>query len=88
MKPLMLTAFVFLATPVCAQTFTYGNLNAASLGAGADMNGTVPFPSDNAWNTDISRMPVDPNSANLIASIGLSTGLHPDFGSGTYARVD
>jgi hypothetical protein len=30
-------------------------------------------------------MPVDPNSANLIASIGLTTGLHPDFGSGTYA---
>ena len=26
-------------------------------------------------------MPVDPNSANLIASIGLNTGLHPDFGT-------
>src|SRR4029453_641490 len=25
--------------------------------------------------------PVDPNSDNLIASIGLSTGLHPDFGT-------
>jgi hypothetical protein len=24
---------------------------------------------------------VDPNSANLIASIGLTTGLHPDFGT-------
>jgi hypothetical protein len=85
MKSLMLTILMFLATPACAQSFIYGNLNAASLGAGADMNGTVPFPADNAWNTDISQMPVDPNSANLIASIGLSTGLHPDFGSGTYA---
>jgi hypothetical protein len=26
-------------------------------------------------------MAVDPNSANLIASIGLNTGLHPDFGT-------
>ena len=26
-------------------------------------------------------MPVDPNSANLISSIGLNTGLHPDFGT-------
>ncbi len=26
-------------------------------------------------------MPVDPNSANLISSIGVNTGLHPDFGT-------
>jgi len=52
----------------------------AELGAGARLNGAVPFPADNAWNRDISAAPVDPNSANLIASIGASTGLHPDFG--------
>jgi hypothetical protein len=52
----------------------------AELGVGARLNGGVPFPADNAWNRDISTAPVDPNSANLIASIGLSTGLHPDFG--------
>src|SRR5438477_7440651 len=40
-----------------------------------------PFPDDNPWNTDISGRPVDPNSANLIASIGLNFGLHPDFGT-------
>jgi len=57
----------------------------AVLGVGASLNGDVPFPADNAWNTDVSQAPVDPNSDNLIASIGLSTGLHPDFGSGTYA---
>ena len=43
-------------------------------------NRTV-FPADNPWNQDISGLPVDPNSANLIASIGLTTGLHPDFGT-------
>jgi hypothetical protein len=56
----------------------------ASLGVGASLNGAIAFPASNAWNTDISGAPVDPNSANLIASIGLSTGLHADFGSGTY----
>jgi len=52
----------------------------ADLGIGARLNGAIPFPADNPWNTDISGAPVDANSANLIASIGLSTGLHPDFG--------
>ena len=74
-----------LAAPAAAQT--YGNLNGASLGIGASLNGAVPFPADNAWNTDISQAPVDPNSANLIASIGLQTGLHPDFGAGYYAHT-
>lgn len=59
---------------------------AASLGAGASLNGAVPFPADNVWNTRIDTAPVDPNSANLIASIGLTTGLHPDFGAGYYAH--
>ena len=45
------------------------------------MHGKKVFPSDNPWNQDVSTMPVDPNSANLIASIGLNTGLHADFGT-------
>ena len=44
----------------------------------------MPFPASNAWNTDISQQAVDPNSAALIASIGLGAGLHPDFGAGLY----
>lgn len=51
------------------------------LGIGASFNGARPFPANNAWNMDVSRFPVHPNSANLIASIGNSTGLHPDFGT-------
>ena len=63
---------------------SHGNFGGASLGIGAALNGALAFPADNAWNTDISAAPVDPNSANLIASIGLGTGLHPDFGAGLY----
>jgi hypothetical protein len=79
------TAFYASSADAGHIAWQYGSMANASLGAGADMNGAVPFPHSNAWNTDISKQPVDPNSDNLIASIGVSTGLHPDFGSGTYA---
>jgi hypothetical protein len=45
------------------------------------IDGVQIFPANNPWNTDISTYPVDPNSAAYIASIGASTGLHPDFGT-------
>jgi hypothetical protein len=51
------------------------------LGSGASLHGKQLFPTDNPWNQDISALPVDPNSNNLIASIGLNTSLHPDFGT-------
>ncbi len=44
--------------------------------------GSCPlFPSNNIWNYDISQLPVDPNSANYIASIGLTGQLHGYFGA-------
>ncbi len=49
------------------------------LGVGASLKGKLVFPADNPWNEDVSGQPVDPNSNNLIAGIGLNTGLHPDF---------
>ena len=51
------------------------------LGANASLGGWRPFPGDNPWNQPIDRAPVDPSSDALIASIGLSEGLHPDFGA-------
>jgi hypothetical protein len=42
------------------------------------------FPATNAWNQRVDTLPVASSSAQLLASIGLSTGLHPDFGSGLY----
>ena len=39
------------------------------------------FPADNVWNTNISQLPVDPHSAEWLASMDAgSTDLHPDFG--------
>ena len=55
-----------------------------ALGEGAALHGARAFPADNPWNTDISGASVDPASDTLLASIGLSTALHPDFGAGLY----
>jgi hypothetical protein len=72
------------APPPPAPGAHYADFHGASLGAGAALNGALAFPSGNAWNTDVSKAPIDPNSDTLIASIGLTTGLHPDFGAGLY----
>jgi hypothetical protein len=61
--------------------FRIGGTSVPDLGAGASLNGKRVFPVDNEWNRDISSDPVDSNSANLIASMGLTTSLHPDFGT-------
>ncbi len=49
-----------------------------SLGSNANLNGFVPFPSTNVWNTDITAAPVDANSASIISGIA-GNHLHPDF---------
>ncbi len=38
------------------------------------------FPPGNWWNSDVSAAPADPNSGSFIAFIGLTRGMHPDFG--------
>jgi len=61
-----------------------GACNGAALGIGASLQGFTLFPSDNAWNLDVSTASVDPNSAAIISFIGAGTGLHPDFGAGLW----
>jgi hypothetical protein len=51
------------------------------LGPNAGLSGRRPFPDDNPWNLPVDQAPIDPNSDSLIASIGLTAGLHPDFGA-------
>src|SRR3954449_10212079 len=42
------------------------------------------FPASNPWNKRVDKLPVASNSGAIIRSIGAGTGLHPDFGSGTW----
>jgi hypothetical protein len=48
------------------------------------LSGCPILPSNNVWNTPIDTMPVDPNSSLYITTIGVTKGLHPDFGSGIW----
>ena len=46
--------------------------------------GNALFPADNPWNQRVDRAPVAANSATLVASIGATSRVHPDFGAGTW----
>jgi len=46
--------------------------------------GCPMFPADNIWNARVDGQPIDAHSAAWIDSIGRGTGLHMDFGSGTW----
>ncbi len=43
--------------------------------------GNQLFPADNPWNQKITNAPVAANSDVLVASIGATARLHPDFGT-------
>lgn len=75
---------IITGTAICSISFfltVAAQPAAPDLGSGASLRGKRVFPADNPWNQDISAAPVDPNSAKLIASIGLHKTLHPDFGT-------
>jgi len=52
--------------------------------AAPDIAGCPLFPTNNVWNARVDTLPVDPNSGLYIATIGSSTGVHPDFGAGDW----
>jgi hypothetical protein len=49
-------------------------------GAGPHEYGCPIFPADNPLNEEVANAPVDPRSAQYVASIGVTARLHPDFG--------
>ncbi|MFI5168295.1 MAG: hypothetical protein ACHQQS_16935 [Thermoanaerobaculales bacterium] len=51
---------------------------------GPSLGGCPLFPAANVWNTRVDPLPVDARSADYIATIGPSTGIHPDFGAGLW----
>ncbi|WP_345129385.1 hypothetical protein [Dactylosporangium darangshiense] len=61
-----------------------GGLGAAPSGS-ASPTANAPcaiFPADNVWHADVSKLPVNRDSAAWVASIGAAAHAHPDFGSG------
>lgn len=42
------------------------------------------LPANNIWNTPVDQLPVAGNSSTYVNTIGASTGVHADFGSGLW----
>ncbi|MGA2849044.1 MAG: chitobiase/beta-hexosaminidase C-terminal domain-containing protein [Terracidiphilus sp.] len=79
LRNLFLIAFLALCAANSAHAQT---CSAMSLGNGASLNGFVPFPSTNAWNTNIASLTPDPNSAAIVAAAGFAgLSTHVNFGS-------
>jgi len=77
--------FVFGLLTTLLVAFTTTTAFAAPESVNADSLGGCPmFPANNIWNTRIDTLPVNAHSTAWIDSIGRATGLHMDFGSGTW----
>ena len=73
MHRLFLTTLIFgslLATSAAARDGAQ-----VKLGPNADLGGRRLLPDDSPWHKDISKDPVDPNSARILARIGLDKPL-------------
>jgi hypothetical protein len=69
------SATLSLSVGAAIQAASCGNMSTGNL---ASLNGFVPFPSSNLWNTNVASSAVDANSATIISGLG-SSALHPDF---------
>lgn len=47
-----------------------------------DLGSCELFPADSFWHRRIDDQPVHPKSAQYVATVGATKGVHPDFGSG------
>jgi hypothetical protein len=52
--------------------------------SGPSLGGCLLFPADNIWNARVDGLPINAQSNAWIDTIGRGTGLHMDFGSGTW----
>jgi hypothetical protein len=75
------TATATVTTATAGGAASGAGAGRAALGVGANLHGWRPLPASNPWNTRVDTAPVDPRSAQLIASIGAAGHLHPDFGA-------
>ncbi|MGH8873018.1 MAG: hypothetical protein ACRDWS_13720 [Acidimicrobiia bacterium] len=57
----------------------YGALPGTGPGTGCPV-----FPADNIWNARVDTLPVHARSAQYVASIGATSNVHADFGSGVW----
>ncbi len=62
-------------------------VSVTAFGAGSSrprVGGCGVFPANNPWNQRVDKLPVAGDSDAIVRSIGMSKGMHADFGSGRY----
>ncbi len=89
---LSLLTLAFLL-PIAAQAQSAGTCDGMQLGTtatagtvGGDLNGFVPFPANNPWNTSVLNAAVDPNSSTIIGAY-TAAYLGANFGKDTNAAT-
>jgi hypothetical protein len=67
-----------------AFVLVFGACTASVTYAQRTIGGCPVLPGNNIWNTAVDALPVLPNSASMVTTIGENAGFHADFGSGTW----
>jgi hypothetical protein len=60
------------------------SIPSALLAQGPTIGNCPTLPADHIWNTRVDQLPKSPNTSAWVSTIGASSSLHPDFGSGLY----
>jgi hypothetical protein len=74
-------AIVLVGTLLTTIAAAQDSLPKVELGPNANLGGARLLPGDSPWHKDISKEPVDPNSARILARIGMDKTLRADFGT-------
>ena len=61
-----------------------GSIGSGTATAQQTIGTCAVLPADNIWNTPVDALPVLGNSTAMVATIGATTGVHADFGAGTW----
>jgi len=69
--------------PHCAAAALFLSAFASYAQTAHTIAGCRVLPANNVWNTPVDNLPVDPNSATYVNSIGASAWLFPDFWNAT-----
>lgn len=86
--PAALVMTVLLAALLPAGSTTPGLVLLAGKRAAPQLDGCSVFSSNNYWNRNISRLPVNARSAQWLSHMSPGRNLHPDFGPSYSAGPD
>jgi len=69
---------------ICLGLVAIARAEPAAPHAPPTLAGCPVLPAENIWNVPVDNLPLDPNSAAYVNTIGASAHVHADFGSGEW----